>query len=447
MDNFIKELANIVGASNLLMSGLDSYKVEGRIPKAVVFPETVQQVSETLALADKERVSVIPCGNGTKMYLGGIPRSLDLILSITRLNQVLEYEPADLTVMTQAGITLASLQNTLGQKGQLLALDPPFASKATIGGILSTNSTGPRRLLYGAVRDLVIGIKVVHPGGMISKGGGKVVKNVAGYDMNKLYLGALGTLGIIVEANFKLRPLPRMEKTLWAAFSSLAAASEAVTRILKSELCPSFLELFNHSASTLLSQTVQVQIPENTFTLAMGVDEVPEAVERQINQAERFCKEKGTTKIAILVGEEEKKLRRTIQEFFTLAITRTRTTLSCKANILPIAIDELFQIAEKIGNRYNATCFLQAHAGNGIVYIYFSSPEAPTETFIKMIEELRVSTLNLGGSLVVELAPREVKEKIDVWGPPGNSFRIMKGIKAQFDPYHILNPGRFIGGL
>lgn len=434
---------------NLLTSDLEPYKVEGRIPQAVVFPETIPQVSEILTLADKERVSIVPRGNGTKMYLGGIPRSLDVVLSLVRLNQVLEYEPADLTVMTQAGITLADLQNTLGQKSQFLALDPPFASKATIGGILSTNSMGPRRLLYGAIRDLVIGIKVVHPGGMISKGGGRVVKNVAGYDMNKLYLGALGTLGIIVEANFKLRPLPRMEKTLWAAFPSLSAASIVLARIFKSELCPSFLELFNTLASTLLSQATQVEIPENSFTVVVGVDEVPEAVERQVIQAEKFCKEGGATKTGILIGEEEKKLRGAIQEFFTLSVTRTRTALCCKVSVLPTAVDEFFQVAEKVGNRYEASCFLQAHAGNGIIYTYFSPPGAPMEAFVKIIEELRASVLNLGGSLVVELAPVGVKEKIDVWGqsPSGSSLRVMQGIKAQFDPHHILNPGRFVGGL
>ncbi len=447
MDNIIKELINIVGEPHLLTSEVDLYKVEGRVPKAIVFPGTIPEVSEILALADKEGISVIPRGSGTKVYLGGIPKRVDLVLSLTRLNQILEYEPADLTVMTQAGITLADLQSTLAQRGQFLALDPPFASKATIGGILSTNSSGPCRLLYGTARDLVIGIKVVHPGGMVTKGGGKVVKNVAGYDMNKLYIGALGTLGVIVEANFKLRPLPRMEKTLWAAFPSLSTAFEAVTRIFKSELSPAFLELFNPSAGTLLNRVMKIQTPENSFIVAMGADEVPEAAERQVTQAERFCKESGATDTLILAGEVERKLRRSIREFFTLATTHTRTTLSCKASIPPKTVGELFQIADKMEKRYEVPGLLQAHAGNGIVYIYFSRPETPVETWVKIIEELRTSAVNLGGNLVVELAPIDLKERIDIWGHPGSSFRLMQGIKAQFDPHNILNPGRFVGGL
>jgi glycolate oxidase FAD binding subunit len=447
LDNVIKELINIVGESNLLTSDLDLYMVEGQVPKAVVFPGTVQEISEILALADKEGVGVIPRGSGTKMYLGGIPKRVDLVLSLTRLNQILEYEAADLTVMTQAGITLADLQSTLAQRGQFLALDPPFASKATIGGILSTNSSGPCRLLYGTARDLVIGIKVVHPGGMVTKGGGKVVKNVAGYDMNKLYIGALGTLGVIVEANFKLRPLPRMEKSLWAAFPSLSTAFEAVTRIFKSELNPAFLELFNPSAGALLSQVIQIQTPENNFIVAMGADEVPEAVERQVTQAERFCKESGATDTLILAGEVERKLRGAIREFFTLVTTHTHTTLGCKVSTLPKTVEELFQMVDRMEKRYEVPVLLQAHAGNGIVYIYFSRPETPVETFVKIIEELRTSVVNSGGNLVVELAPIGLKERIEVWGDPGSSFRLMRGIKAQFDPHNILNPGRFVGGL
>lgn len=447
MDNFIKELTHIVGVSQVLVSDLDLYKVEGHVPKVVIFPDTVQHVSEIMALADKEGVCIVPRGNGTKMHLGGIPKRVDAVLCLTHLNQILEYEPADLTVMTQAGITLGDLQTVLGQKGQFLTLDPPFASKATVGGILSTNSTGPRRLLYGGVRDLVIGIKVVHPGGMISKGGGKVVKNVAGYDMNKLYIGALGTLGIIVEANFKLRPLPRMEKTVWAAFSSLSSARDSLARIFKSELAPSFLELFNPSASVLLSQTLRIPVPENSFFIMIGVDEVPEAAEKQVTQAERFCKENGAVETQALTGEKEKKLRAVIQEFFALAVTHTRAALCCRASVLPSLVDQFFQVAEKIGQKYNIPCFLQARAGNGIVYVYFSPPETSEEAFVKIVEELRTSTLNLGGSLVIELAPVSLKEKVDVWGQPANSFRVMKGIKAQFDPRNILNPERFLGGL
>src|SRR5262249_45858493 len=159
-------------------------------------------------------LAVCPRGSGTKRGLGSPPRRCDLIVSTERLDQVVEYAPANLTVVAQAGVTLASLQQTLAPANQHLPLDPPFASAATLGGIVATNASGPRRLGYGTARDLVIGTRVATTGGLLTRSGGRVVKNVAGYDLNKLYIGSLGTLGLIVEIGFKIAPRPALQTTV-----------------------------------------------------------------------------------------------------------------------------------------------------------------------------------------------------------------------------------------
>src|SRR6185295_5876810 len=188
-----------------------TFDVDGVRPGYVCTPGSVDEVSEAIEAASQIVASVIPWGGGTRMTLGFPPRAGSLVLQTERLNEIVEYEPADLTVTVQAGMRLAALQARLGAEGQMLALDPAAADRATIGGLIAANASGPLRLVYGTARDLVIGTRVVNADGVISKAGGRVVKNVAGYDLNKLYVGSLGTVGVVVELSFKLHPLPQAQ--------------------------------------------------------------------------------------------------------------------------------------------------------------------------------------------------------------------------------------------
>ena len=206
------------------------YAVDGVIPTVVVSPGTVEEVSAVLAACSKADAAVVPWGGGAHMGLGGVPKKVDVVLALGRMNQVIDHEPGDMTSTVQAGMTLSHFQSHLGRHGQFLSLDPPGGSRATIGGILAANASGPRRLRYGTARDLLIGLRVVHADGTVTKGGAKVVKNVTGYDMNKLYVGSLGTLGVIVEATFRLYPIPPVERTWVASFPAAAKAGEAVAR-------------------------------------------------------------------------------------------------------------------------------------------------------------------------------------------------------------------------
>ncbi len=208
-----EELQNIVGAENVREATAED-AVEGVEPSLVIEPGTIEETSEVMKLAGREGLAVSPRGGGTKMKLGNPPRQVDLILSTLRMDQIIEHVPGDQIVRAQAGVKLEDLQENLAESDQLLGIDPPEEG-ATVGGLVAANASGPRRLRYGTVRDLIIGIKVVLADGTVAKAGGKVVKNVAGYDLSKLFTGSLGTLGVIAEANFRLHPIRETARTVF----------------------------------------------------------------------------------------------------------------------------------------------------------------------------------------------------------------------------------------
>jgi glycolate oxidase FAD binding subunit len=230
--------------------------IAGIVPSFVFEPGDEQEASLILRNADRDGLSVIPAGGGTKVDWGNPPRRADVMLSTRRLNRVIEHAWADLTVTVQAGCTIANLQRTLAQHGQRLAVDPLWPERATIGGILSTNDSGALRLAYGALRDLIIGVTLVLADGTIASSGGKVVKNVAGYDLPKLVTGGLGTLGVITRVVFRLHPLPRNSRTLSISVPDAAAMQRVISAILSAQLAPAAVQARNGTVDVLLEGTL-----------------------------------------------------------------------------------------------------------------------------------------------------------------------------------------------
>ena len=220
------------------------FAIDGTEPQEVVFATSFEQVSDTLRHAAEHKLAVAPVGLGAFLHLGGRPRRYDVALCLDRLNSLVDYQPTDMTVTVEAGMPVSQLQAVLGENGQWLPLDPPSPDRVTVGGLIATNLNGPARLSQGTVRDFLIGLRVVRPDGSVVKGGGRVVKNVAGYDVAKLYCGSFGTLGVIVEATFKIRPRPEAQAVLMLHFPSADQAMQfALHRI--AALQPFFLELSN----------------------------------------------------------------------------------------------------------------------------------------------------------------------------------------------------------
>ena len=429
--------------------GVKNYSVDGIEPEAVVFPNTVEEVSSLLSAADRDGKAVVPWGGGTVVELGNRAFGCDLVISTSRLNRILEHEPADLTVVVETGITLGTLQEELRERGQFLPLDPPLPDRATIGGILSANSSGPMRAQFGAIRDRLIGIKVVNPNGDVTKGGGKVVKNVSGYDMNKVYTGALGTLGIIVEAAFKLAPLFKETRTILIGCRTAPEARVLVEGLSKAGVTPVALQLVGGNAFGV----------RNGFAVLLKVGGVREAVERQSRMAMELCESNEWP--ATDKGDEFWQILRDGESGYSISVgpdgesywqlvcdagrrSDSPATMIMKATCLP---SDALSLLERMQRDSDQCASVSCNMVNGVVYGYWWDDGVSIDDQETRVKRVREITGKLNGHCVIEVCPRELKERIDVWGMDGPEVYLMKRIKEQFDPNGTLNPGRFVKGV
>ncbi len=418
---------------------LRDYAVDGILPRLVVTPTTVEEVARIVALANQHDATLLARGGGSRMSVGGLPEGIDVLLETKKLSRVLEHEVADLTCHVEAGLTLAALQAQLAAKGQWLALDPPDAEQATIGGILASNASGPKRLRYGSARDLVIGLRVVQANGEITRSGGNVVKNVAGYDLNKLYIGSLGTLGIIVEANFKLHPRPVAERTVLLTYTNASDAMHTVISMLGSVLTPGALELIDAGAANDMSDFFGVKLPTDGYTLAINFEGSRTTIDRQLDETRLLARKYGAMLADDLAGEAQ-------DRFWDVVREHMRGVVTCKVAILVTNVASYLQQVAQICRRHKLETAIVAHAGNGILYIELRPGDA-TARLVEAIAELRLQAQEARGSLVVERCPVDLKRLINVWGEPGSDFYLMQRLKNQFDPKGTFVRGRFVGGL
>lgn len=426
------------------------YAVDDRVPQAVVFPGDAQELSEIMRLASSDGLSVVPWGSGTTIGLGGIPAKVDLVVGLTRLNRIVDHEPGDLTATVQAGIPLREVQASLHRSGQFLPFDPARCERRTIGGILATNSSGPWRHRHGTARDLVIGIRVVHADGTITKGGAKVVKSVSGYDMNKLYIGSLGTLGIILEATFKLYPLPAVERTWMALCPAGETAARALAQVLHSTIICTRVELLSSIAAQSVGRQAGCDVPAGAVALAMSVSSVSEAVDAQIAAIRQLCEREGAAAGFLVEGSAQDSLWQAVCDFPS-ASGDGRSWVTLKASVLPTQVIDTIGYAETLARNLGLESAAIAEAGCGIVRLSWrSAPGAAVRdpiSLAKGIEDLRHWVVRHGGSLVILSAPSPIKAVVDVWGPIGNTLALMRELKRQLDPQRLLNPGRFVGGI
>ncbi len=401
-----------------------------------MFPGSIDEVRAVVELAGSADVSIVPWGAGTAASVGTPVSRAGLVLGLSRMARLLEHEPGDLTATVEAGMTVAALQGALRARGQWLSLDPPAAERSTIGGVIAANASGPRRHLYGTTRDLLIGVTVITGEGTVVHGGGKVVKNVAGYDLPKLFVGSFGTLGIIVQATLKLRPLPEAERLVAVQFDRMKDVGAAARAVMGSDLIPNALEIVDAEASRVLGLGPAP-------TLAVGFDGLPEQVAWQCEELERLSAPLGGRAIVTLTAEAWPRL-----------LTAARSTFGTPAAVMKLVVlpatvaDVIEQGANAVRPRGLLSAW-SAHAGAGVLTAaLFSSPEQPDPGAIAaVLDDWRGMARASGGHAVLEWAPLTVKALVPVWDAPGGAGRIMQRIKAQLDPLNILNPGRFVAGI
>ncbi len=410
--------ASLVGDGGVRV-GTPADAVEGVVPGLVVEPASVDAVGGLLAWATREKLSVLPRGSGTKLGWGPAPRTIDVLISTSRLNEIVAHRHGDLTATIQAGAALGDVNRALARHRQWIPLDPPSADRATIGGLVATNDSGPRRHRYGAPRDLIIGVEFVRADGRLAKGGGIVVKNVAGYDLPRLLTGSFGTLGVIVSATFKLYPLTAASGTLVIDLSSPADLAALTGRLLSSHLTPTALEFATHP-----------------LRLIVRFESIEASVQQQSETASRIIIGAGFA-ARTLPGPEEDQYW---LDHGTFAEDDRRVLL--KVSVVPTELAPTLTIIERLAGRrgYRAA----GRAGAGVFQLCITED---VQVQKRVIDGLREALpLGRGSAVVVKSSP-ELRTHIDMWGPLGDGLTLMKSVKQQFDPVGVLSPGRGPGGL
>ena len=413
-----------MGARHARLAGPED-AIDGIQPRWVVEPGALDEVSRILQAAHEAGVAVAPRGSGTRLGWGNPPERLDLILSTRRLNRVLEHAAGDLVVRVQAGARLADVLKKLAPTGQWLALDPPEGG--TVGGIIAANASGPHRLRYGTARDLLIGITYLLPDGTIARAGGKVVKNVAGYDLMKLFTGSLGTLGLIFEAIFRLHPLPEASGALrlqQPRGAPLTGIRDAVQALLHSPLVPSVTE-FHYAASG--------------SSLKLLFEGIAPGVEAQLTTARELLMPYGTIKR--LDPQDLPAPEDGLQS--TASLLGDGGVVELKISHLPMDLPEIVNDVREIAGR---RCMLgiHGHAALGITYAHLAGE---VDTLVEVIGRLRTRLQTRGVTMVIHDAPLPIKQVFDVWDDVGGGLPLMRQVKSRFDPKGIMNPGRFVGRI
>ena len=374
---------------------------------------------------------VSPRGGGTKLDWGTAPRAIDLAISTARFNRILEYAPDDMTVTVGAGVTIAELQSALSAHRQRLALDPLWPERATAGGVVAANDSGALRLRYGGIRDLILGITVVLPDGTIATSGGKVVKNVAGYDLPKLMSGALGTLGIITRAVFRLHPLPHSSQTLTFALSDCESANRFLLAIADSTVVPTGLQMRTGADGTA---KVDIRIDG----IAAGIAAQTETVLKLAGSVIPPQPEGDPWQARELLWNGQPSRR------------RLRKPLACivKLSMLPAQLSSTAAfVRTALGEAAEWTLLLYS---TGLAWLRIdvaNRAAADCAPIAEFLTSLRGFLAPTGGSAVLLKAPPALRQKVDVWGDAGSALPLMKRLKEQFDPHAILNRGRFVGGI
>ncbi len=399
--------------------------VDGLEPRWVCLPANSPEAEAALGVCAAHGLVVVPAGRGARLGQGKPLERLDVVVSTAQMDRIVDHAAADMTLTVEAGATLAAVNRALRPSGQWLPFDPPLDSETTIGGLVATQASGPVRQAFGTVRESILGLRAVLPDGTAVKSGGRVVKNVAGYDLHRLFAGSFGTLGLVVEATFKLRPLPEARRLLAFRGPSLDHLCEFALEIGGSPLAPELLDWIDDGEHE----------PVLFVGLAGLAEEVGAAADHVEERRNRFD---GIEQAAPI---EEASLRARLD-----SVARPGSSaVVLRAGTRPAALGTWLGTALASCRGAAARLSAHAHAGVGVARLRLDEPDL--QRLAGGIGELRGSAVGQGGYLVIESAPTEWKRGLDVWGTPPSGLELMRGIKEAFDPDHRFAPGRFVGGI
>jgi glycolate oxidase FAD binding subunit len=411
-----RSLESIVGAGHVAES---SISIGGVTPKLIARAASREEIAACLKVCSQAGASVVPTGQMTWLDCGNPLRQADVVLSLSRLTRIIEYSPPDLTACVEAGLTLSEFTVHTMKHRQWLPIDPPGFASGSIGAMAVCNSSGALRLGFGTPRDYVIGLKLAHADGTESKSGGRVVKNVAGYDMNKLYVGSYGTLAVITEVIVKLRPLPDCNSTMLITSKYRGPLFHLAKRVLASELLPASVVL-GRRLSGLPEDALLIRFIESEESAASQIEWVKAAVDD--SSTATLLSETNADAAWAEVADPD---QRAIQ-----------LRISVPLSAVPAEFEKAFLA--------HLECVATADIGAGIIRVSFDTDE---RLAVDQIKRLRKSAVSSGGALFIEKAPPEVKSEADAWGDAGATVSLMRTLKETFDPQSLLNPGRFVAGI
>jgi glycolate oxidase FAD binding subunit len=391
----------------------DADAVDGVRPRFVLAAKGIDDVVSAMAVASEHQLSVVARGAGSKLDWGLPPASLDLVVDVSGMDAVLEHAAGDLIVRVEPGVRLSSLQDARASAGQRLAIDEVVPG-STVGGVVATALSGPSRFLHGAPRDLLIGITVVRADGVVARSGGRVVKNVAGYDLCKLYTGSFGTLGVIVEAIFRLHPIPEATAYVSLVASDESVAGSAVAAIVGSQVVPAAVE-------------IERATPGGPLTVCAQLEGTGPGVRAR------------AARLVELLGADATTAPDRPTWWARLPAGATTIRLTAPLSKIPHVVGAVDAAGSGLG------VALSGSAGSGVVYAGLDS-HVDMAAVADFLGTVRTACSAAGGAAVVVRAPAAVKEAVDVWGPIP-AISLMRRVKTRFDPGGRLSPGRFVGGI
>lgn len=445
-----RDLAAIVGEAHVSASAA-GFDINGVVPNVVVTPGSAEEVAAILQFANARDLVVAPAGGGTQQDIGGVPPRVDILLSTAGLKGIEQYDPGDLTVSINAGTPFAQVQQKLTEHQQWLPFDAPNLDRATFGGLLATGAAGPLKSAFGGMRDYCIGIQFVTADGKIAKGGGRVVKNVAGYDLMKLMTGSYGSLAVITRANFKVFPRPRQTRTFVCAFGSLDEAFKFRTQVFRSPLTPLCMEIISPRAPEYLCDPPPVRDADD---YAPAYPVAAPASEWQIvlraagsdNVLARYARDLGTAVTRALEGAAEEQFWAWVSGFGHAVLARHRNAMVMFTHLAIQSVAPAIQALERVAQDYNfiPAAVGRAATGNLVMAFIPLSVDPPSAVqYANCVSAFR-GMLPPGSSAEVAHCPKEAKLHFDVWGSTPTDLEMMKAVKRAMDPNNILNRGRFI---
>ncbi len=453
-------LGDIAGNANVVSDPIQlaDYTIDGKMPDALVRPGSAAEVAEIVKFAAAEKLAIVACGARTKLDMGFAPRRYDLALDMTRMDRVIAYDPGDLTLSVEAGVRLQSLGQTLAEHRQFLPLAVAFLAQTTIGGSVASGVDSPLRQFYGTARDFLLGMEFVTGEGVAAKSGGRVVKNVTGYDIHKLMIGSLGTLGVITRVNFKTFPMPMRSRGFVARFATAERAFDMRDRVARSALTPLTMEILSPGVTDLFESEAALAyepapmpagvISRNEWALTTGYAGNEDVLRRCRSDLQRMAEEAGATGVTVLAENLRPAFNRK-REFIPIALAASPAATIVKMSVLPRRMANVLAPAQRAAEG-NALPWAAMARGLGVIYFALLPVERSEDARAGMAaatDAIQAACAELGGHSTIPWCPAEWKSTLKIWGLPRADFAQMQKLKRVFDPHGVLSPGRFVGGI